>query len=90
MQEAGMIQYDRGCIIVPDRKKMESHVCECYSMVKNNFDRLLPRSRNFGEALPGATQQLTQADRHARRSRDTHELIDTALSGALTQRRRGS
>jgi hypothetical protein len=47
----------RGCIIVPDRKKLESHVCECYSMVKNNFDRLLPRSRNFGEALPGALTQ---------------------------------
>jgi len=43
LQQAGLIEYDRGCIIVPDRKRLEGHVCECYSVVKTEFDRLLPR-----------------------------------------------
>jgi CRP-like cAMP-binding protein len=43
LQQAGLIEYDRGCIIVPDRKRLEGYVCECYSVVKTEFDRLLPR-----------------------------------------------
>jgi CRP-like cAMP-binding protein len=85
MQKAGMLEYDRGCIIVPDRKKLEAHVCECYAVVKKEFDRLLPRNRNlFGEASPEPTQRRTQADRRIRRNRDPREL-----TGAASPARRG-
>jgi CRP-like cAMP-binding protein len=45
LQQAGLIEYDRSCIIVPDRKKLETYVCECYAVVKAEFDRLLPHKK---------------------------------------------
>jgi hypothetical protein len=37
-----LIQYSRGKITVVDRPGLEARVCECYQVVKNEFDRLLP------------------------------------------------
>jgi CRP-like cAMP-binding protein len=42
LQAEGLIRYNRGHIKVPDRAKLEERVCECYAVVKENFDRLLP------------------------------------------------
>jgi CRP-like cAMP-binding protein len=42
LQAAGLIHYHRGKITVLDRPKLERRVCECYSVVKKEFDRLLP------------------------------------------------
>ena len=42
LQEAGLIQYRRGHITVVDRKGLEQRACECYAVVKNEYDRLLP------------------------------------------------
>src|ERR1700693_2928893 len=42
LQSEGLIQYSRGHIRVLDRAKLEKHVCECYAVVKKEFDRLLP------------------------------------------------
>jgi CRP-like cAMP-binding protein len=42
LQAAGVIHYSRGHITVLDRPKLEGRVCECYSVVKKEFDRLLP------------------------------------------------
>lgn len=39
---AGVIKYQRGEITVLDREKLEALVCECYSVVKREYDRLLP------------------------------------------------
>jgi hypothetical protein len=39
----GLIQYNRGHIVVVDRPALEAHACECYAVVKKEFDRLLPR-----------------------------------------------
>jgi hypothetical protein len=38
----GMIRYRRGHITVLDRAKLEARVCECYAVVKKEYDRLLP------------------------------------------------
>src|SRR6188474_1142506 len=43
LQAAGLIQYSRGKIIVLDRPKLETRVCECYAVVKRETDRLLSR-----------------------------------------------
>jgi CRP-like cAMP-binding protein len=42
LQAAGLIHYSRGRITVLDRPKLEQRVCECYAVVKKEFDRLLP------------------------------------------------
>jgi CRP-like cAMP-binding protein len=43
LQDAGLIQYRRGRITVLDRPRLEARACECYAVVKKEFDRLLPR-----------------------------------------------
>ena len=42
LQQAGLIQYARGHIKVLDRKGLEKRTCECYAVVKKEYDRLLP------------------------------------------------
>jgi CRP-like cAMP-binding protein len=42
LQREGLIEYTRGHIKVKDRAKLEKRVCECYQVVKTEFDRLLP------------------------------------------------
>jgi CRP-like cAMP-binding protein len=42
LQKAGLIQYARGHITVLDRKGLEKRSCECYAVVKKEYDRLLP------------------------------------------------
>ena len=42
LQDAGLIRYRRGRITVLDRPALEARTCECYQVVKTEFDRLLP------------------------------------------------
>src|SRR6266581_2879834 len=42
LQDAGLIRYRRGRITVIDRPGVEARACECYHVVKMEFDRLLP------------------------------------------------
>jgi CRP-like cAMP-binding protein len=41
LQEAGLIRYSRGRILVLDRPGLEQRSCECYVVVKREYDRLL-------------------------------------------------
>lgn len=42
LQVAGLIKYARGHITVLDRPGLEQRTCECYAVVKKEYDRLLP------------------------------------------------
>ncbi len=42
LQKAGLIRYVRGHITVLDRARLERRFCECYAVVKREYDRLLP------------------------------------------------
>ena len=42
LQAEGLIEYRRGRITVLDREHLEARVCECYAVVKREYDRLLP------------------------------------------------
>jgi CRP-like cAMP-binding protein len=52
LQRAGYIRYARGHITVLDRPGLEQRVCECYGVVKLEFDRLLK------DILPGDPHQV--------------------------------
>jgi CRP-like cAMP-binding protein len=43
LQKLGLIKYHRGRITVLDRAGVERQACECYEVVKKEFERLLPR-----------------------------------------------
>ena len=42
LQKAGLIEYTRGRIAVLDRTGLEQRTCECYAVVKAEYDQLLP------------------------------------------------
>jgi hypothetical protein len=42
LQQAGLIRYVRGHITVLNRTGLERRACECYAVVKKEYDRLLP------------------------------------------------
>jgi CRP-like cAMP-binding protein len=44
LQGAGIIAYQRGHITVLDRALLEQRTCECYAVVKKEYDRLLPET----------------------------------------------
>lgn len=69
LQSAGLIQYSRGRITVLDRPRLEARACECYQVVKKEFDRLLPecdfrlsRLRPFSIARPGSVPHFEKRE----------------------------
>jgi CRP-like cAMP-binding protein len=41
-QNAGLIQYRRGILSVLDRAGLEAAACECYRVIRNRYEQLLP------------------------------------------------
>lgn len=52
LQKAGLIHCDRGRIVVLDRAPLEARVCECYAVVRREFDRLLPDRTHLRQRRP--------------------------------------
>jgi len=52
LQQAGLITYRRGHITVLDRAGLEVRACECYAVVRNEYDRLLPAAAIAAPATP--------------------------------------
>ncbi len=44
VQRAGLIEYNRGHITMIDRPGLEARACECYAVVRKEFDRLFPET----------------------------------------------
>ena len=51
LQNAGLIDYHRGRIVVLDRSELEARVGECYSVVKREYERLLSDHRRVEVAV---------------------------------------
>jgi len=60
LEAAGLIHHKRGYISVPDRSNLELRGCECYSVIRREYERLLPpgwtgRSTHQWNKLPART-----------------------------------
>ena len=59
LQKAGLIfHYDAGEITVLDRRAVEKRSCECYAVVKQESDRLLPLSVEMARRAVAATVRV--------------------------------
>ena len=47
LQQAGFIRYSRGHISVLNRGGLERRTCECYTVVRQEYERLLPKPAKF-------------------------------------------
>ena len=52
LQHAGVIRYSRGHISVLDRMRLEQRTCECYSVAKREYNRLLPMPVPMSVPMP--------------------------------------
>jgi Mn-dependent DtxR family transcriptional regulator len=41
LQKQGLIRYQRGMITIIDRRRLEQAACQCYSVVKADFDSIM-------------------------------------------------
>ena len=56
LQKAGLIRYHRGQITLLSRNGLEERACECYEVVKREYDRLLPAGRE----TPGKASKIQE------------------------------
>jgi len=76
LQNAGVLRYTRGHISVLDRPALERRACECYAVVRREFDRLLPRAAMLPAMLAPERGVL---------ARTLHEELGTVLDDARLQ-----
>lgn len=65
LQTAGLIQYRRGHITVTDRPGLEARACECYGVVKSEYDRLfhlMPATQSRHRARPNPATLRKRAE----------------------------
>jgi hypothetical protein len=60
LQTDGLISYRRGRIKVLDRRRLAKRVCECYAVIKKEYDRLLPYRARAGEDVTAVSSVLGQ------------------------------
>jgi hypothetical protein len=77
LQKLGMINYSRGHIEVINRNLLESHCCECYAVVKQESERLMPEQL----AKPSAKTVHT----HSAHTPATPATLSTANSRAASK-----
>jgi DNA-binding FadR family transcriptional regulator len=41
LQEAGLIASRRGRVVISDRQRLKTAACECYRVIRQEYDRLL-------------------------------------------------
>ncbi len=73
LQRDGLIRYARGCIEVLDRVGLEDRSCECYGVVKDECDRLLP-------SIPA--QSSARSSSHASTHSTTHSSTHSSAPSA--------
>jgi CRP-like cAMP-binding protein len=92
LQVAGLIRYARGHITVLDRGALEQRTCECYGVVRKEYERLLPRpAAALADAAPAGSPFHHRPFLHVglsqtRQMRPANPRHDTGLAAAAGKR----
>ncbi|WNG34939.1 Crp/Fnr family transcriptional regulator [Archangium violaceum] len=62
LQSEGLIRYSRGHVTIVDRERLEAAACECYGIIRREFDRLLDGGQSRGVA-PVKVSQTSEEGR---------------------------
>lgn len=88
LQKDGLIRYARGRIIILDRPGLEARACECYSIVRKAYDRLLVGDTHRPRLPIAATPLPATREPHAGRNRRSHyRRVTDEQPRALSNRR---
>ncbi|HEY3204111.1 MAG TPA: Crp/Fnr family transcriptional regulator [Thermoanaerobaculia bacterium] len=74
LQKAGLVKYTRGHIVIRDRQGLEAAACECYWVIREEFERLhadIPRLLSADPASRNLPAQRTATPARAARIRRT-------------------
>ncbi len=82
LQQAGLIRYARGRIEVLDRLGLEERSCECYGVIKNEYDRLLPELATHEPCDRAGLAGRSGRQVVGRKDSTGHERNPTALRSA--------
>jgi len=74
LQQAGLIRYSRGRIEVLDRKELERRACECYSMAKGEYRRLLTPKLVISESPTAGNRRSSISRRFAKQPHNAAAL----------------
>jgi len=74
LQQAGLIRYSRGRIEVLDRKELERRACECYSMAKGEYRRLLTPKLVISESPTASNRRSSISRRFAKQPHNAAAL----------------
>lgn len=61
LKGAGLIKSSRGRITILDRRGLEAEACECYAIIREEFDRLHARQISAKELASGTRRELPEA-----------------------------
>jgi CRP-like cAMP-binding protein len=78
LQDAGAIDYTRGRVTILDRAALESRSCECYRVVRTEFDRLP------GVGDPGPVDELATRSQNTRKPARIPPVVGPRRSAAAT------
>jgi hypothetical protein len=84
LQVAGLITYSRGLITVIDRAGVETCCCECYDVVRQEYERLLGRGLGCGALSPHKAPVRTAAARDLSAPRDAIQCKSVSQSLCTT------
>lgn len=85
LKRAGLISYRRGHITVLDRAGLEKRACECYQVVKTEFDRLLPDVTATQAVEPSGMRTYLAALRGEKRATASRPLNTNSPSRSSRQ-----
>lgn len=82
LEGLGLVRYGRGRIIALDREGLERQACECYAVVKKEYDRLLPETIATPDLRPAVCRPWTTSGHGCQNGEGSRAAGQAAIGAA--------